>query len=162
VIKKKGRGGARKNAGRKKVVKDLSWIKVGARCEYLQKELATEAALKRYESLPRTKLIREAQSEIVKQRYTTPLAIGLEWIDAGIKINKPGVRAASLKIKRIATRKRIAELVSDEYFKLGYLRMTPRRVRECWDRYRQLLALRNVGPAEEISEADLIALQTPS
>ena len=160
MIKKQGRGGARKGAGRKKVVKDLSWIKVGARCEQLQKELAAKAALNKYESLPRTKKIREVQGEIVKQRYTHPLAIGLEWIDAKIKIDKPGARVASLKIRRIATRKRIAELVSDELFKQGHLRMTPRRVRECWDRYRKLLKARP-NPSDEPTEADLIAVQSP-
>ena len=161
MIKKKGRGGARRGAGRKKVAEGLSWIEVGIRCEYLQKELAAVAALNKYESLPRTKRIRGAQREIVRQRYTHPLPIGLEWIDAQIKINKPGARVVSLKIRRIATRKRITELVSDEYFKKGYLRMTARRVRDCWDRYRRLLQLKGANPTEESTEAELIALQTP-
>jgi hypothetical protein len=137
MIRKKGRGGARKNAGRPKVVKGLSWIEIGVRCERLQKELAAEKALKKYESLRRTKQIREAQKEIVKGRITKPLAIALEWMHAGIPINAP--RAVSLKIRRIATRRRITELVSDEQFKKGHLRMTPRRVRDCWERYRQFL-----------------------
>jgi len=158
---KKGRGGARKGAGRKRVVKGLSWMDIGIMCERLQKEDAARAVLNKYESLPRTKLIREVQREIVKQRHTKPLAIGLEWIDARIKINKPGARVASLKIKRVATREEICARVSDACFKLGRLRMTPRRMRDCWDRYRQLLALHNADPTEENTEADLIALQTP-
>src|SRR6185437_9597160 len=125
MIKKGGRGGARRGAGRKKVVSGLSWIDIGIRCEKLQKELAAEAALKKYENLRRTKQIRQAQKEIMKGRITKPFAIAFEWMDAGIPINAS--RAVSLKIRRIATQRRIAELVSDEQFKRGNLRITPRR-----------------------------------
>jgi hypothetical protein len=62
-------------------------------CERLQKEDAARAVLNKYESLPRTKLIREVQREIVKRRYTKPLAIGLEWIDARIDAIPHRVRA---------------------------------------------------------------------
>jgi hypothetical protein len=150
MIKKKGRGGARPNAGRKRVINNLTWIDIGRMCERLQGQDAEDAALLKYEQLDRTKKIREAQKLIVKRRITSQPEIDEIWAMAGIEINKPGARVVSLKPRRVATREQIIARVSDACFKIGRRRITPRQVRESWYRYRALL-----------DEAGLIAEQTP-
>ena len=40
--------------------------------------------------------------------------------------------------------------------------MTPRRVRECWYRYRKFLVDDRPNPGDEPTEAELIALQASS
>ena len=70
MIKKKGRGGARKGAGRKPVIKRLTWIDIGILCERLQKE-GEEVARGMREQRPGVKKVREFQKLVVERRITS-------------------------------------------------------------------------------------------
>jgi hypothetical protein len=160
MIKKKGRGGARKNAGRKKVIKDLSWIDIGILCERLQKEEGERLAIKAHQQRPVTRKIREFQKLVVKHRITDDVARDRLWKVYEEEYNvrtKPGDWVVRLKRRRAATREQIIARVSDACMKLGRLRVTPRRVEACWDRYRSFLEeSRAAGRGEIATESDLL------
>ena len=160
MIRKKGRGGARKGAGRKKVIRDLSWITIGRMCEKLQKGDALVDAERVREHRPVIKKIRKFQALVVTKR-ASPRQREALW-KLGFKNSRVTDWAGPLKARRVATREQICARVSDACFKLGRLRIAPRRVRDCWDRYGQFVRLgRRYVPTEEIDEAGLIAQQTP-
>jgi hypothetical protein len=160
IKKKKGRGGARKNAGRKRVPISLhDIIVIGSMCERVQTEDAKRAARAEYEKRPRTAQIRRVQKEVRKHRITDPRMIDALWEGATLSsrpdhsgqppqearavrsINKMGARVVRLKIRRVATREEVCNRVSDGLLRSGRLRMTPRRVREVWHQYRAFLAI---------------------
>ncbi len=161
MIKKNGRGGARKGAGRKRVIQedDRTWIEIGIACEFLQKEVPAKKAREAHERRFGAKKIRKFQTLVVERR-ADPRQRDLIW-ERVFKNSRPSDWAVSLTGRRVATREQIIAIVSDGYMKKGRLRITPRRVRDCWDRYRRLLQLKGANPTEEPTEAELIALQTP-
>jgi hypothetical protein len=161
MIKKKGRGGARKGAGRKRVIQenDRTWIEIGIACEYLQKEVPEKRAREAIEKRSVTKKIRKFQALVV-ERKADARQRDLIW-ERVFKNSRPSDWAVSLPRHRVATREQIIAIISDGYMKKGRLRITPGRVRECWKRYRRLLKLEGANPTEEPSEAELIAQQTP-
>jgi hypothetical protein len=65
-------------------------------------------------------------------------------------------------MRRVATREQIIAIVSDGYMKKGFLRITPRQVREAWKKYRRLVAGKDANPVEDPTEAERIAQQTPA
>jgi hypothetical protein len=166
--RKKGRGGARKDAGRKKVITDLSWIDIGIMCERLQTEDAERAAVAKYEQLDRTKRIRGVQKSVVRHRITDQRKIDERWVQAGLSdmiqdrpdvIKKPTPRAVSLKVRRVATRGEIYTRVSDALVRMGRRRITPNQVRDAWYRYHRLLVLKGgrEGVASDAEILDVLA-----
>src|SRR4051794_2758331 len=148
IGKKKGRGGARKKAGRKKVPISLEdMIVIGSLCERLQKEDADRAALAKYKKRPRTVKIMRVQNLVRGARWLTDSQINALWDGAALAsrpdhsspadqkatavkgINKKGARVVILKTHRVVTRDEVCNRVSDLLMRLGRLRMTPRRVR---------------------------------
>jgi hypothetical protein len=140
MIRKKGRGGARKGAGRKRVIKDEdpSWIEIGIACEFLQKEVPERAARLAHEQRRGTKKIRKFQNLVVERRIASAGHRDPLW-KLGFKNSQPADWVVSLKRRRVATRQQIIAIVSDGYMKKGRLRITTRQVRESWGRYRKLL-----------------------
>jgi hypothetical protein len=161
MIKKKGRGGARKDAGRKRVIQedDRTWIEIGIACEFLQKEVPGRVAYKARENRSVAKKIKKFQTIVVERRVTDPRQRDQIW-ELVFKKSRPTDWVAGLKGRRVATREQIIAIVSDGYMKKGRLRITTRQVRESWYRYRRLIK-KGANPSDEPTEADLIAMQSP-
>jgi hypothetical protein len=138
MIKRKGRGGARPNAGRPRAIKDLSWIELGKECERHQKEDAEQAALEEHKQRPVTTKIREFQKLVRDRRMTNHRQRDFAWGLTELE-TKPSDWVVSLKIRRVATRAEICARVSDEYTKKWLLPISPRQVSDAWKKYRRLL-----------------------
>ena len=166
-IKKKRKGTPRPTAGRKPILERHDWIEIGARCEYLQKEVKKIAALRKYEQLDRSKDIKEVQEHISAGQYNHE-QINDAWATQEIDINNGvartkdqiGGHAVSLTTHRVATRAEIHKIVAAEWLKKGRGRIKPSRVKWAWEKYRRLLADREDSPAESITEDELLRILT--
>jgi hypothetical protein len=160
----KGRGGARKGAGRKAVLPNLGerlWI--GAICDDMQTKLREGLALAEHEKRPNVKATRQAQEQIRKHRLPSERDIKLAFMTAYRGLKKADLRKGvasgfiRIPLPRGKTRAQICNLVSDKLVGMGRLRVTPRQVEACWKEYRAFVARsRAAGRGEIATESDLL------
>jgi hypothetical protein len=166
MIKKKGRGGARKGAGRKAVLNLHERLWIGSLCDEFQAKLRERLALAEYEKQPRVKATRKAQEQIRKRRLMSEGDIRLAFKEAYRELKKADLRKGlhsgfvRIPLPRGRTREQICNLISDDLIRRGRLRVTPRQVNDAWKECRAFAIRSRAGGRGDIaSDAELLEVE---
>jgi len=145
MIRKKGRGGARKGAGRRRALTFGKQLLIGAVCEEIQRIKNEEKTLERYYKQPHALSVVKFQEIARLHRLPeTNIQLVFEAVRDGLskaQLSKPATGFIRIPSLRAMTRSEICNLVSDDCMRRGQLRATPRQVNDAWKKYEAFVNL---------------------
>jgi hypothetical protein len=178
MIKKRGRGGARKGAGRKPGSALLPWVDrlwIGSLCEQMQANWQNRATLTEYQKQPGARSTLRAQTLVrgrrlidgrdISRAFEVAQGFGLDleeekaWVE--LRDRRPIRGVVQIAVRRGRARDQICMAVSAICKRIRKWTVRPSSVDVYWNEYRVFVERSHIdGEAEVISDAEIFTLQT--